>query len=52
MIGTLMGIIRLVAVVCLLLIVLAVAFILIVFITSIIASVLQYCADLVSRRKK
>ena len=52
MIGTLMGIIKLVAVVCLLLLVLAAAFILIVLITAIIASVLQYCADLVSRRKK
>lgn len=52
MIGTLMGIIKLVAVVCLLLLVLAAAFILTVLVAAIIASMLQYCADLVSRRKK
>ena len=52
MIGTLMGIIKLVAVICLLLLELAAAFILTVLVAAIVASMLQYCVDLVFRRKK
>lgn len=52
MIGTIMGIIKLVGVVCLLLIVMSLAFILIVLLTSIIATILQTCADFIFRRKK
>lgn len=52
MIGTLMGIIKLVAVICLLLLELAAAFILTVLVVAIITCALQYCVDLVFRRKK
>ena len=52
MIGALIGIIKLVAVVCLLLLELASAFILMVLVATIVASILQYYVDLVFRRKK
>ena len=52
MIGTIMGIIKLVGVVCLLLIVMSLAFILIVLLASIIATILQTCADIICKRRK